>query len=84
VYRVVVDVAVTEQVAALPASALLSDLDALDVLELVPGNGRPYNSEKPDGPMRELFFGDHNDGSITYLILADQHEVHVVLVQWFG
>lgn len=83
-YRVIVDETVTEQVAALPVSALHSYLDALDVLELVPHNGRPYNSDKPDGPMRELFFGDQANGTITYLILDDQREVHVVLIQWIG
>jgi hypothetical protein len=54
------------------------------VLELVPRNGRPYNAEMPDGPMRELLFGDGGQGTITYLVLEQQREVHVLLVQWLG
>jgi hypothetical protein len=38
----------------------------------------------PDGPMRELMFGPHGVGAVTYLILEQQREVHVLLVQWIG
>lgn len=46
-------------------------LEALDVLELVPGNGQPYNAAKPDG-MRELLFGPQKQGSIVYILLEHQ------------
>lgn len=78
------DRAVLDQLESLPLEALPHYADALDVLELVPGNGRPYNDDKPDGPMRELVFGATGEGTLTYLILEDQREVHVLLVQWLG
>jgi hypothetical protein len=34
--------------------------------------------------MRELVFGARAAGSITYLVLDRQREVHVLLVQWIG
>lgn len=71
-----------EQVAALPAVALRAYAEALDVLEVAPWNGRPYNEATPDGLMRELVFGGHGEGTVTYLILEDQREVHLLLVQW--
>ena len=82
-YSVVTDSEVVSQLTALPADALLSYDDAVRVLELVPWNGRPYNDRKPDGAMRELIFGN-GFGTVTYLILEDQREVHVLLVQWIG
>ncbi len=82
-YSVITDNDVFSQLAALPAAALRAYETALGVLELVPWNGRPYNDQKPDGSMRELVFGN-GFGTITYLILEDQREVHVLLVQWIG
>ena len=41
----------------------------------------PANDDKPDGPMRELTFGEHGQGTITHLVLEHQREVHVLLVQ---
>jgi hypothetical protein len=84
VFHVVVDEDATDQIDALPVRALRHFADALGVLELVPHNGRPYNDDKPDGPMRELTFGDGGKGTITYLVLDQQREVHVLLVQWLG
>ena len=34
--------------------------------------------------MRELTFGPEGQGTITYLLLDDQREVHVLVVQWLG
>jgi hypothetical protein len=34
--------------------------------------------------MRELVFGDRGQGTITYLVLEQQREVHVLVVQWLG
>jgi hypothetical protein len=82
VYRVITYPDAGEQVAALVAEALPFCAEAFAVLELAPWNGRPYNDDKPDGPMRELVFGANGEGTITYLILEDQWRVDVLLVQW--
>jgi hypothetical protein len=34
--------------------------------------------------MRELMFGPEGAGTITYLLLEDQREVHLLVVQWLG
>jgi hypothetical protein len=84
-YRLVPDTDSAEQIAALPSIAVPHFAQALDVLELVPGSaGRPYNADKPDGSMRELTFGPDGQGTITYLLLEDQREVHLLVVQWLG
>jgi hypothetical protein len=83
VYRVVPDTETSEQIAALPVTALPALMEALEVLSLAPQSaGRPYNADKPDGGMRELFFGPEGAGSITYLLLEHQREVHLLVVQW--
>ncbi len=83
-YRVVTSSEALEQIAALPAEALPFYAEVFGVLELAPSGGRPYNEDKPDGPMRELIFGAVGEGTTTYLILEQQREVHVLLVQWVG
>lgn len=80
-YRVVHDDVAKEQIAALPPKLLSAYAEAFVALELAPAYGRPYNDDKPDGPMRELVFGD-GVGTVTYLILDHQREVHVLLIQW--
>jgi hypothetical protein len=85
VYRVVPDVEVVDQIAALPEDAVRWLAQAIDVLELAPTTaGRPYNAERPEAPMRELMFGPEGAGTITYLLLEDQREVHLLVVQWLG
>lgn len=81
-YRVIPDQDVLEQVAALPTEALTHYAELRTALEVAPWNGRPYNEDKPDGPMREMVFGKRGEGTATYLIL--DREVHVLLVQWVG
>lgn len=83
-YRVVIDGDVLEQVRALPLDARRAFDEAMEVVALVPGNGRPYNSKKPDLPMREFVFGADGRGTVTYLVLEDQQRVDVLLVQWAG
>ncbi|MGH3855896.1 MAG: hypothetical protein ACRDR6_20890 [Pseudonocardiaceae bacterium] len=83
-YRVVTYSEALEQIAALPAEALPFYAEVIGVLELAPAAGRPYNEDKPDGPMRELVFGANGEGTTTYLILDHQREVQVILVQWVG
>lgn len=82
-YRVITHPDALEQIEALPAEALSAYAEAFGVLELAPMNGRLYNRAKPDG-LRELVFGARGEGTVTYLILERQREVHVVLVQWIG
>jgi hypothetical protein len=81
VYRVVTYPDAVDQVDALPGTALKFYAQALDVLRLVPENGRPFNVERPHG-MREVVFGPDGEGSVVYILLADQREVHITLVQW--
>lgn len=82
-YRLVTYPDAAEQVGALPDAALSAYADILGVLKLVPQNGRLYNEAVPDG-LREWVFGSHGEGTVTYLVLEHQREVHVVLVQWIG
>jgi hypothetical protein len=81
VYRIVPDIAVSEQVAALPAEALVGYVEVLEVLQLTPWNGRPQHVANPDAPVRRWAFGP---GQVVYLILEEQREVHLLLVQWGG
>jgi hypothetical protein len=82
-YSIDVDPLAEQQISALPQpalTALTALTDALGVLELVPWNGRPLNDANPDGPVRQLPFGDL--GMITYLILDDQQRVDLLIVTW--
>jgi hypothetical protein len=81
-YEVEVDLEAREQIAALPAGALLALAEALAMLELTPWNGPPLNKNHPDGEVRTLPFG--GAGLITYLILDDQERVDVLKVLWMG
>lgn len=38
----------------------------------------------PDGALRRFLFGPEGAGMVTYLVLDDQREVHVVHVLWIG
>jgi hypothetical protein len=38
----------------------------------------------PDAAVRRWVFGPGGAGQVVYLILEDQHEVHVILVLWLG
>lgn len=61
-YRVVTYPDASAQVAELPTEALPYYAETFGVIELAPWNGRPYNEDYPDGPMRELMFGPHGMG----------------------
>ncbi|MBE8518224.1 hypothetical protein ILP97_12005 [Amycolatopsis sp. H6(2020)] len=67
---------------ALPQPALRALAEAIGVLELVPGKGDPYHRSNPDGSMRNLAFGPHGEGLVTYLILEDQNRVDLLRVLW--
>lgn len=83
-YRIVPDIVVSEQVAALPAEALASDAEVLEVLQLKPWNGRPQHAANPEAPVRRWAFGPGQAGQVVHLILEYEHEVHLLLVQWWG
>jgi hypothetical protein len=84
VYRIIPDTAVSEQVAALPAEALASCAEVLEVLQLTPWNGQPQHPANPDAPVRRWAFGPGQAGHLVYLIVEEQQEVHLLLVQWWG
>lgn len=82
-YRVIPDVAASEQVAALPTEALSSFAEVLATLQVAPWNGRAQHEDNPDGAVRRWTFGPDQAGQVVYLILDDQREVHLLLVQWW-
>jgi hypothetical protein len=57
--------------------------EALAVLQVAPDQGRPYNTNHPERPMRELVFGPDGRGVLTYLIMEYDRVVHLLLVEWF-
>lgn len=69
-------------IAALPEEAHWED--AVKFLQLMPWRGDPYVASKPDGNMRSLVFGAGGNGMLTYLILEEEQQVHVLRVQWAG
>ncbi|HEX3783424.1 MAG TPA: DUF6247 family protein [Pseudonocardiaceae bacterium] len=80
-YRIVPDAEVIDQIAALPAKALPLFAETIEVPRLVPKNGSLLHSANPDG-LREVFFGP--GGKLTYLVLEDQREVHLLRLVWAG
>lgn len=83
-YAVETDDVAAEQVAHLPQEALPAFGSLLDLLELHPWSGDAYNRQRPDGAVRNLFFGPGNKGMATYLILEDQRRVAIVNIAWCG
>jgi hypothetical protein len=81
-YRIDTDDRAFNQIAHLPAAALVGYAEVLSVLELVPWNGAPINKDNSDGNVRVLPFGDA--GLVTYLILEDRQRVDVLDVTWAG
>jgi hypothetical protein len=84
VYRVITDPSVLDQIDALPDDALRAYAEVVTVLEVAPAEGRPYNSDQPHGPMRQVVFGPGARGTVTYLLLEREREVHVLLVLWLS
>ncbi len=81
-YRIVTDDEAIEQITALPDDALVLYAEVLDLLQIAPHEGDPYNAVHPDRPMRNRVFGPAGEGMVTYLLLEDRREVHVLLVRW--
>jgi hypothetical protein len=83
-YTVTTDDQSQQQIDALPAKALATFAEARTVLEVAPWNGAPYNTLKPDSPMRAVSFGPDGQGDIVYLILDDLRRVDILVVVWMG
>jgi hypothetical protein len=80
-YKLDVDPAAQQQIRALPDKALIALAEAFEFLVLVPERGQPINPANPTGGVYQLVYGDGR-GLITYLLLADQERVDVLLVTW--
>ncbi|MGH3695519.1 MAG: hypothetical protein ACRDRX_16290 [Pseudonocardiaceae bacterium] len=83
-YGLVIYSEAREQVAALPDEALDGYAEVLGVLELAPWSGESQHKNNPDASVRRWVFGPEGAGQVIYLILEEQHEVHVILVLWLG
>lgn len=81
-YRIVTHEEVIEQTSALPDYLLGYYLQVLDVLELAPWTGEPYNAADPDGVMRKLLFGPEGAGEVIYLVLEYDRRVELLRVHW--
>lgn len=82
VYEVVTDDEVAGQVGALPDELLPYYLQVLDLLELTPWNGEPYNDAKPDGAMRKLLFDPGGRAEVIYLVLDHDRRVELLRLHW--
>jgi len=80
-YTLDIDPVARAQIRALPAAGAAALTDALKVLELVPERGEPLNADNPYGGLYQLPFGS-GCGLITYLPLADQDRVDLLMVTW--
>ena len=81
-YSLDIDTVARAQIQALPPSALPALFEAFEMLQLVPERGEPLNRDNPTGGLFSLPFGGF--GLITYLLLADQDRVDVLVVTWIG
>jgi hypothetical protein len=80
-YEIDVDPNARVQIRELPPAALGALAEVFKVLALVPERGEPLNAENPDGGLYQLVFGG-GPGLITYLLLAQQRRVDVLVVNW--
>ena len=80
-YELDIDPVARAQIRALPPVAHGALADAFKVLALVPERGEPLNADNPGGGLYQLVFGG-GPGLITYLLLADQLRVDVLIVNW--
>jgi hypothetical protein len=79
-YEITIDLRAHDDIAALPADALLSLAEAITFLQLTPWNTRPISPDNPSGPVRTVAFGDA--GMLTVLVLDGLHRVDVLTVSW--
>lgn len=83
-YEIVPDAAIAPQVAELPEEALPAYADVVEMLQLAPWNSEPQHEADPEGAVRRWPFGADKAGQVMYLILEEQHEIHLLHVQWLG
>lgn len=76
-----IDPAARTQIRELPPAGTAALGEAFEVLSLVPERGEPINADNPDGGVYQLTFSGGR-GLITYLLLADQNRVDVLIVTW--
>ena len=72
---------VVDQISALPPKALDPFAEVLALLEVAPHAGLLLNEAKPD-VLRDVLFGPDTQGKLTYLLLEDQREVHLLRLVW--
>lgn len=75
---------VGESLAAMPLDLLSPFAELIAFLELTPWAGAPYQPGNPEGNLRKMVFGLHNEALATYLILEEQRRVVVVSLIWLG
>ena len=73
-----------DQIAALPADALLPLAAVIDLIELAPWSGDAYNRERSEANMRALAFGPDDRGLAIYLVLDRARRVVLLRVLWAG
>ena len=84
-YRIEVDDAVADQIAALPAVALPGLLELVDLLTIDPrAAGEPYHASRPDGGMRAHTFGPDAHGLLITLLDEPGRRVLLVCALWIG
>ena len=81
-YSVDIDAEVSEQVEALPPTALLAFAELMVVREPAPCSGDPFNRKHPERNMRTMTFGDDGAGLVVYLVIEDQQRVSLLRVIW--
>jgi hypothetical protein len=57
-----------EQVAALPAEALIFYAELMTLLETAPWGGESYDRQRPDANMRTHGFGKHDQGLVQHRV----------------
>jgi hypothetical protein len=84
VYKIEIYPDALDQIGALSVAAQRILSEVLAAIQLVPWNGPSASEQNPDGALRRFLFGPEGAGMVTYLVLDDQREVHVVQVLWIG
>lgn len=79
-YEISIDLRAHDDIAALPADALLPLAEVITFLQLTPWNTRPISPDNPSGPVRTVAFGDA--GMLTVLVLDSLQRVDVLTVSW--
>ena len=79
-YELILDPVARAGIDALPVEGRSAFDSAVTVIELFPWRAPAINEDNPDGEVRQQVFASL--GTITYLIVEHDREVHVLLVYW--